>query len=393
MLSIFHMDIARILEPPPSSFLLLGARGTGKSTWLRHHYPSARWFDLLDDSHYFSLLREPETFGEELRTCSPGQWVCVDEIQRLPQLLNTVHRFHETGGLNFALTGSSARKLRRAGVNLLAGRLLSKTMFPFVPEELGGDFSVDEALHWGTLPIVHGAADREETLRAYTDLYLRGEIQAEALVKDMAGYARFLPVAALMHGQILNVSALARDTGVSRATMESYLQILEDTLLAFRLPATQDTLRVRQKRHPKLYWIDPGLVRALRGELRLPLGSAKGPLFEGFVGHVLRTYMLTRRHFESMSYWAAAGSQIEVDFMLHRGPERVAVEVKATERVRPEHLCGLRALRDAATIKRRAVVYLGTRVRSTEDNIDIWPLHAFLAHLEQGTLFGSDDQP
>ncbi|MGB0678588.1 MAG: ATP-binding protein [Polyangiales bacterium] len=381
------MSIARILTPPAHSFLLLGARGTGKSTWLSQHFRDAVFFDLLDERLFHRFLQRPHEFAEALGALAPGQWVCVDEIQRLPNLLNEVHRHYERSKLNFALSGSSARKLRRAGVNLLAGRLLSKQMFPFVPQELGADFSLERALSIGTLPIVWTAPEPQETLRSYVSLYLKEEIQAEAIVRDLAGYARFLPTAALMHAQVINVASLARDTGVSRATVDSYLSILEDTLLAFRLPATEDMLRVRQKRHPKLYWIDAGLVRTLRGELTLPLGNSLGALFEGFIANLLRVEASTHRSFETMSYWAAAGSRIEVDFLLHRGPERVAIEVKASDRIRPEHLKGLRALAALEGLRRRVLVYTGDTPRRTEDGIDIWPLDLFLQRLAAQTLF------
>jgi predicted AAA+ superfamily ATPase len=167
----------------------------------------------------------------------PGQWIWVDEIQRLPNLLNEVHRFIEDRRQRFILTGSSARKLRRTGVNLLAGRALTQTMYPLLPAELGRDFDLDAVLRFGSLAIVWDADSKREVLEAYVQTYLKEEIQAEALARNVAGFSRFLPVAALFHGQALNASALARDAGVFRMTVSGYLDILEDTLLAFRLPA------------------------------------------------------------------------------------------------------------------------------------------------------------
>ena len=214
----------------------------------------------------------------------------VDEVQRLPNLLNEVHRFIEERQLKFALLGSSARKLKAAGVNLLAGRALRKTMFPLTPSELGDDFNLEAALRWGTIPLVWVSDERGEVLQSYVQLYLKEEIRAEALVRNLPGFARFLPIAALCHGEVVNISGLARDCGVARTTVQGYLDILEDTLLAFRLPGFEARLRVRERRHPKLYWVDPGLVRTVK-KLRGPIApEERGALFEGWVLHLLRAY-------------------------------------------------------------------------------------------------------
>src|SRR2546422_5462626 len=260
----------RLLKAPSSSFFLFGPRGTGKTTWLEANFPGVKTFDLLNEGLYQSYLADITLFSRELLTLPPRSWVAVDEIQRLPSLLNEVHRFMEKGKLRFALTGSSARKLRRGGVNLLAGRAVTKLMFPFTPAELGSDFHLDRALSTGTLPVIWTREDSEEALQAYVQMYLKEEVKAEALVKNLPGFARFLPISALFHGQTLSISSLARDAGVARTTVAGYLEILEDTLLVSSLPAFQGKLRVREKKHPKLYWIDPGLVRALK-RLRGPL--------------------------------------------------------------------------------------------------------------------------
>ena len=202
--------------------------------------------DLLDEGLYQALLTDPSLFASRLRAVKPGHWIWVDEVQRLPNLLNEVHRFIEDRRQRFILTGSSARKLRRTGVNLLAGRALTQTMYPLLPEELGRDFDLDAVLRFGSLAIVWDSDSRREVLEAYVQTYLKEEIQAEALARNLAGFSRFLPVAALFHGQTLNASALARDAGVSRMTVSGYLDILEDTLLAFRLPAYEGKLRVRE---------------------------------------------------------------------------------------------------------------------------------------------------
>ena len=265
-----------MLQSPKRSFFLFGPRGAGKSTWIRHAVDAVKTFDLLSEELYQRLLVTPGAFAAELRVVEAGSWVVVDEIQRIPALLNEVHRFIEERQLRFVLSGSSARRLKQAGVNLLAGRAVRRYMHPFVPEEIGDSFSLDAALRFGTLPIVWDQADdrdREETLRAYAQLYLKEEIQAEALVRDLPAFARFLPVAALCHGQTINVSSLARDAGVARTTVAGYLGILEDTLLCFQLAGCEPRLRVKERKHPKLYWADPGIVRAVRGGADATIGG------------------------------------------------------------------------------------------------------------------------
>ena len=249
----------RLLVPPKQSFFLFGPRGTGKSTWVRTQFPAAHRIDLLDQELYHSYLVRIGSFADELRALRSGTTVCVDEIQRLPQLLNEVHRFIEEKRLRFILCGSSARKLKQHGTNLLAGRAVRREMHPLVPAELGEAFSLETVITVGSLPVIWQAPSRRDALQAYVRMYLKEEIQAEALVRNLPGFARFLPTAALFHGQTLNTATLARDAGVARTTVTGYLDILEDTLVAFRLPAYVARMRVREKRHPKLYWVDTGI--------------------------------------------------------------------------------------------------------------------------------------
>jgi len=380
--------LQRIYRLPSGSFFLFGLRGVGKSTWIRDQLPSAHRFDLLDEGLYQDLLGDPGPFAGELRRLDPGSWVVVDEIQRLPGLLNEVHRFVEERDLRFALLGSSARKLRAAGVNLLAGRALWREMFPLTPEELGEEFDLGRTLEIGALPLVLGSEAPEETLRAYVQLYLREEIKGEALVRNLPGFARFLPVAALFHGQLLNVAGLARDAGVARTTVEGYLEVLEDTLLARRLPAYRSRLRVRERKHPKLYWMDPGIARAAKGVRGAPAPEEAGALLEGWIHSLLCTYMAERELADEVAYWAPAESkQLEVDFVLRRGSELCALEVKASRRVQSQHLAGLRAVADLPGLRRRVLVHRGDRPTRTEDGIDAWPVETFLEALESGSLW------
>ena len=378
----------RLLEPPEGSFFLFGARGTGKSTWLKATFPRAMRIDLLDLQVYQDLLADPGLLGRKLRALTPGSTIVLDEIQRLPVLLNEVHRFMEEQGHRFVLCGSSARKLKKQGTNLLAGRAVRRFMFPFLPAELDGDFDLEEVLRYGALPVVWQAADKADTLAAYVQMYLKEEIQAEALVRNLPGFARFLPVLALFHAQVLNLSSLARDAGVARTTVQGYLEIAEDTLITFKLPSFPLKEKVRERKHPKLYWVDPGLPRAVRGALGPPGPEEKGALLEGWVAVVLRAYKEYRKLFDDWGHWSVnLPSRKKVDFLLRRGEEKVAIEVKSADRFQKSHASGLRALGDLPGLARKILVYLGRDRQKTEDGIEILPLSDFLQEVDQGGLW------
>jgi len=379
--------VPRLLKPPSGSFFLFGPRGTGKSTWIREHFPKAKTFNLLDEGLYQRLLADVTLFSRELLALPRGSWVVVDEVQRLPSLLNEVHRFIESHKFRFALTGSSARKLRHGGVNLLAGRASRRLMFPFTPSELGADFKLERALSIGTIPLVWVREDPRDALDAYVQMYLREEIQAEALVRNLPGFSRFLPVSALFHGQEINTASLARDAGVARTTVAGYLEILEDTLLATRLPAYEGRLRVREKKHPKLFWIDPGLVRALKGQHGPLAAEERGPLLEGLALMLLGAHGAAARAWDAIHYWSPAEAKMtEVDFLLTQGKEKKAIEVKAATRLREDHLRGLRAIDGLAGLERRILVYLGEAVLKTEDGIEVWPFETFAERLASRKL-------
>ncbi len=378
----------RICTAPRSSFFLFGPRGVGKSTWARQQFAEAHSIDLLDEGLYHDLLADPSLFSAELRTLRKGSWVLVDEIQRIPGLLNEVHRFIEQRRLRFALLGSSARKLKTAGTNLLAGRAVRKTMFPLVPRELRGDFKLESVLQYGSIALIWNASDRRAALEAYVQMYLREEIKAEALVRNLPGFVRFLPIAALFHGQVVNVSAIARDAGTARTTVSSYLEILEDTLLVHRLPAYEARLRVRERKHPKLYWVDPGLVRAAKRQFGPPSAEERGPLLEGWVFTLIRTHAQESPLLDDMFYWAPVqAKRVEVDFLLRRGREFLALEVKSQRRFSEPLLSGLRAMSDLPDLVRRILVYTGGRKLKTPDGIDVWPIEALLHALESDRLW------
>jgi predicted AAA+ superfamily ATPase len=313
--------------------------------------------------------------------------VIIDEVQRLPNLLNEVHRFIEEKRLRFVLCGSSARKLKRAGVNLLAGRALHRFMHPFVPEELGEQFDIEETLRYGLLPIVWDSTAKQETLSAYAQLYLKEEIQTEALVRNLPGFARFLPLAALFHGQTLNVTNIAREAGVARTTVGGYLDILEETLLCFRLPAYEAKLRVRERKLPKWYWCDPGIVRIMKRTTGTLAPEERGALFEGLVAQLIRAYKDYHGICDDMYYWAPSGrSETEVDLLLVRGADLIAIETKSGTIFTDGWCKGLRAVTQLKGLCRRIIVYPRGPVLRTEDGIDVFPLQHFAALLAGNNL-------
>ena len=387
---IANRPYPRLLQPPGQSFFLFGMRGVGKSTWSRQAFPDAHRFDLLDEGLFQSYLRDSRLFGRELLRVPSERPVVVDEVQRLPSLLNEVHRFIESRGLRFVLLGSSARKLKQAGTNLLAGRALRRVMYPLLPRELGADFDLAGVLRFGSLPVIWQSPHKAESLEAYVQLYLKEEIQAEALVRNLPGFARFLPVAALFHGQVLSVAGLARDAGVARTTVSGYLEILADTYLAWLLPAYEGKLRVKERKHPKLYWVDPGVVRSVRREFHPPGALERSALLEGWVGVLLKAYgeagsSLGLQH-DELFYWAPTEGGTEVDFLIQRGKDFTAIEVKAKENLDSRDFKGLKAIAALKGIRRRLVVFLGERPFRTEDGIEAITIRSFLEELEGKTI-------
>ena len=371
------------LQNTKNSFLF-GVRGSGKTALLRKLFPSALYIDLLDESLYQSYLSKIGLFYEKVNSFRTDGLVIVDEIQKMPQLLNEVHRLIESSNRHFILTGSSARKIRAKGVNLLGGRAGLKYLYPFTPEELERDFNLGQALRYGMLPIVCSSSDRSDTLKDYVETYLREEIKAEALVRNLPSFARFLETAGLYHGQVMNMSAIAREAQISRRFVNDFFSILEDTMLGFFLPSYSPKLRLREQKSSKFYFIDPGLARAVKKNFGSVSVEEKGFLFEGLVAQVLKAYGDYYDLFESIYYWSSLGSkQIEVDFLLKRGKELIAIEVKAKTGVSSQDYRGLKAIGELPNVKRRIVVYMGKFIRKTEQGIEIWPFDFFCKNLEE----------
>jgi predicted AAA+ superfamily ATPase len=269
-------------------------------------------------------------------------------------------------------------------VNLLGGRAYSKTLYPFLPRELKENFDLEDALLFGTIPLVHNASDRKERLRAYVHSYLKEEVQTEALVKDLPSFIRFLKVAALLHAQVLSLSAIARDAGVKRPTVENYFSILEDTLLTHRLLPYDAGIRVKEKKHPKFYWIDPGLVRALKEDWGPIHPMDRGPLFEGMVFTILKSYQSYADAFDEIYYWSTPS--LEVDFLLKTESKLCAIEVKSSSRVRQDDFDGLRAIADLKNLRRRILVYPKVDRQKTDDGIEIIGFSEFNEILDSGGL-------
>lgn len=370
---------SRLQTPPEASFFLFGPRGTGKSAWVRATFPDAPLFDLLHGGTYVELLAAPERLGAQIAASYRGV-VVIDEIQKVPALLDEVHRLIESRRLRFVLTGSSARKLRRGGVNLLAGRARTRRMFPLTARELGRAFDLPRSLRYGQLPAAYVERDPADFLRAYVETYLREEVLQEGLTRNLGAFARFLEVASLSQASVLNISALARDAALERKLCEGYVGILEDLLLATRLPAFTRRAKRRIVAHPKLFLFDPGVYRAVRP--RGPLDGAddvEGPALETLVLSELRAHDEYARLEYSFHYWRTSTGH-EVDFVLYGEHGLVAIEVKRSERVRGADVAGLRAFLADYPMARAYLLHGGSR-RHVEDGIEHVPVATFLREL------------
>ena len=367
------------------SNFLFGVRGSGKTALLKRLFPSALYIDLLNNSQYKSYLSDIGLFYQEVSAFENDGLVIVDEIQKLPDLLDDVHRLIESSDRSFILTGSSARKLKVSqGVNLLGGRAGKKLLHPFVPEELGEGFNLDQALQYGLLPIVCSSTDQSRQLKAYVETYLTEEIKAEALVRDLPSFARFLEVASLYHGQTVNMSAIAREAYIPQRVVREYFSILEDTMMGFFLPGYMPKLKLREHKKPKFYLIDPGLSRALKGNYGSVSVEEKGFLFEGLVAQILRAYKDYNELYKRMSYWSSlAAKQTEVDFILERKEGLIAIEVKAKEELSTKDFKGLKAISELKSVKQRIIVYMGRSIRKTKEDIEIWPFGFFCQNLKE----------
>ena len=380
----------RRLELPERSFFLLGPRGTGKSTWLRERLSAATWFNLLESDLFFTLLRDPSELRRRVLALAPG-WIVIDEVQKLPVLLDDVHALlsEQPRRYKFALTGSSARKLKRGQANLLAGRAVNRSMSTLTLSELEDAVPMKDLLRFGGLPALWSELanerDRVEFLEAYAGNYVREEVLQEAAVKNLESFGRFLGIAGLANAQVVNVAALARDAGAARMTVQSYFAVLTETLLGTWLPAWQKKPRVKQVAHPKFYFFDTGVARTLAGRLREPLDSAeRGHLLETWVFHELRAHLSYSSIGGELSYWRTA-SGVEIDFLWSRGNKAVGIEVKATERWRTQDGKALQTALAEKLIQRAYGVYLGAAPQR-DGEIRVLPVSRFAQALANGEV-------
>jgi uncharacterized protein len=374
-------------EPGVETFFLWGPRQTGKSTLLRETYGQSRWIDLLKAEEFRRYLARPELLRQELEAepPTPGEQIVIDEIQKVPALLDEVHWLLENRGVHFALCGSSARKVKRGAANLLGGRAMRYELHGLTASELGRDFDLDRMLNHGYLPRIYEAGRPQRMLDAYIADYLKEEVAAEGLVRNLPTFSDFLDVAALSDGELVNFSNIARECGVSSHTTKSHFEILEDTLLGRWLPAYRKRPKRRVIGAPKFYFVDVGVVNRLarRGEL-LPGSELYGKAFENWVFHELSAFVSYRGEGGELSYWLLA-SGIEVDFVL--GDMRVAIEAKSSERITRDHLQGLRRLaEDHPRVGRRLVVCREPRARKTDDGIEVLPAATFVRRLWTGDI-------
>lgn len=339
------------------------------------------FFDMLDHGVYTRLLAAPERLGD-LIPKDHADWVVVDEVQRVPELLNDVHRLIESRRLRFVLTGSSARKLRQKGVNLLAGRALTRHMHPLTARELAEDFDLKRAIRHGCLPLACTGESPEEYLKSYVTTYLREEVQQEGFARNIGAFARFLEAASFSQGGVLNMASVARESAVSAKVVEDYFTILEDLLIAVRIPAFSRRAKRRVVAHPKFYYFDTGVYRAIRprGPLDVP-DEVDGPALETLVLHELRAINDYQGLGYSLHYWRTAAGD-EIDFILYGERGLKAFEVKRAQRVRSEDLRPLVRFKEDYPQAKTHLLYLGNR-RYHEHGVEVVPLEDCIRSLDR----------
>lgn len=373
--------IPRFFQPPNRSYFLFGPRGTGKSTFLRQHYPEALWIDLLKPDTFRSFSAKPERLLDLVHGNPDKKIIVVDEVQKVPEMLSAVHSLiEEKKRKTFILTGSSARRLKRSGVNLLAGRAVLQTFHPFLLAELKPSFSFERALQYGLLPIVVGAEDPKEVLEAYVALYVREEVQMEGLVRNLGGFSRFLEAISFSHAGLLNVSSVARECEVERKVVEGYIKILEDILLGFKLPVFSKKAKRSLVSHEKFFFFDSGVFRALRP--KGPLDRTEeiaGAALEGFVLQHLRAWNAYRGNPYELFYWRSRHG-VEVDFVLYGEQGLYAIEVKNAKRVREEDLTSLASFQQDYPRSKTFLLYRGQE-KLVRKNILCMPCEEFLRQL------------
>lgn len=374
--------IRRYFSDPGGSFFLFGPRGTGKSTWLRGEFGNALYLDLLSPGLYRTLTAKPERLREYLKGDPEKKTIIIDEVQKIPSLLDVIHQvIEEKTGERFILTGSSSRKLKRSGVDLLAGRALIKTMHPFIASELGGYFEMNTALEYGMLPLVYNSDNKEQTLQAYIDLYINEEVRSEGYVRNMENFFRFLEVISFSNGSVINASEIARESSIGRKAVEGYISILEDILLAFRLPV----FTKKAKRHliasPKFYFFDAGVYKAIRpsGPLDKP-EEINGIALETLVCQHLSAWCSYSKEKYGLYFWRTKSGN-EVDFVIYGNDNIRAIEVKHSRTIRSKDISGLRSFKEDYPMAQCILLYMGEEKIKRGDILFI-PCMEFLKNLK-----------
>jgi len=369
--------INRHINVPETSFFLFGPRGTGKSTFVKSLVNrNTLYIDFLDPETFRTYSAFPETLLKTTDATGP-RLVIVDEVQKVPAILDVVHKIMEEKDIRFILTGSGARKLKKEGADLLGGRAVFCRMHPFTSGELGKSFSLEKALHTGLIPVVERSIDPAKTLSAYVDIYLREEIQAEGLVRNLGSFARFLEIVSFSHGAVLNVSNLARECQTGRGIVTGYVDILEDLMLAYRLPVFAKRAKRKTASHPKFYLFDNGLYRRLRQRGPLDTESEiSGPALEGLTGQHLRAWSDFALPGTQLYYWRSMAGN-EVDFVLYGGDTFTAIEVKNARILNPVDYNGLISFGDDYPEAKLLLLYRGS-LPMKHKNILVLPVELLL---------------
>jgi len=362
--------------PENKSFFLFGPRGTGKTTLVKKSFPRGLYLDLLEASLFTDLLANPQRL-ENLIPKNFRDRIIIDEVQRIPDLLNEIHRLIEKYKYNFVLTGSSARKLRNKGPNLLAGRALTLSLYPLTSLELGKDFDLEKTLKYGMLPSVYTEKEPGKYLESYVKTYLEEEIKYEGLTRNLSAFSRFLEAASFSQGSVLNISQVARECSVERKVVENYFSILEDLLIGYRLPIFTKKSKRRMITHPKFYFFDVGVYRTIR-----PMGPLDMPEEVGGIG--LETFFFqelqTLNHYlntgYSLHYWRTS-NKMEVDFVLYGENGILAFEVKRSSRIYNSTLSGLKSFIKDYPMAKAYCIYGGERYYR-QGNIEILPINTSL---------------
>lgn len=373
---------SRLIKPPRNkSFFLFGPRGTGKTTWVRTAFPDALYIDLLEAELFNDLLANPGRLGN-LIAKGFKDWIIIDEIQRIPELLNEVHRLIEKYKYKFILTGSSARKLKKSGPNLLAGRALRYHLYPLTSVELGRDFNLNHSLAYGHLPCAYTEKDPKGYLESYVKTYLQEEVQQEGLTRNLGAFSRFMETASFSQASVLNISEVARECSIERKVVENYFTILEDLLIAERVPVFTKRAKRRMTAHPKFYFFDVGVFRTIRpmGPLDTPeeaQGAAVETLFFQELSAINDYFGLGYKIF----YWQTANG-LEVDFVLYGNKGIRAFEIKRTAKPTVSKLGGLKAFLKNYPQALAYFIYGGER-RLREGDIEIIPVTEALKKLPE----------